>query len=234
MNLEKTINKNMFNVTSAIRNANPLSPPTVPKPEQHESHEPSTALSSLLSHPKQKLTTQFKRAITMMKQRNDQLNESASVSSLLSSQGNNHERGFDSSNLPSLVEESTQSKESLENINQPPTSSVLTSKSPAYTFTKPQSNETASRTVATDSTNQPTATVLSMDAPIVRTHHPNSPPARIVKQSLQQIHSSILQTMQQHNPLSPPTASSSNTLNPTSSSASKLGTGEVAILETIL
>ncbi|CAF4507897.1 unnamed protein product, partial [Rotaria magnacalcarata] len=72
MNFEKTINKSMFNMSSAIRNANPLAPMLDPISTDNIELQDSpllTPLSSMLSTPKQKLATQFKRAITMVKQK---------------------------------------------------------------------------------------------------------------------------------------------------------------------
>ncbi|CAF4402793.1 unnamed protein product [Rotaria socialis] len=235
MNFEKTMNKSMFNMSSAIRNANPLAPTPDPiKADNIQSQDSPllTPLSSMLSNPKQKLTTQFKRAITMVKQKVDPLNDTTSVSSLIPSHGNNNDKSFDSPILPSLAEESIQNKDNMDDIGHMPLSSTFASKSQSFLCNKsqpiyPSPNEILPR-FNNDSNNSPSATVLAMDLPIVRTHHPNSPSARIVKQSLQQIHSSILQTMQQHNPLSPPTASSPTTLSPISSSM--LGTGDYRFL----
>ncbi|CAF5090625.1 unnamed protein product, partial [Rotaria magnacalcarata] len=46
----------------------------------------------MLSTPKQKLATQFKRAITMVKQKADLLNDTTSASSLIPSHENNNEK----------------------------------------------------------------------------------------------------------------------------------------------
>ena len=231
MNLEKTINKNMFNMSSAIHNANPLIQPNRSKPDLPDrSDSPiTTPLSSILANPKQKLTTQFKRAITAIRQRSEPSNDSPplSATSLPS-----RISGIDNSTiLTSLIEESKRSNDTAGHI---PVSSILPSKSSSFVQLKSQPSRSASNQIL-DPNNSSTATVLTMDPPTHRLAHPNSPSARLVKQSLQHIHSSILQTMNQHHPLSPtPTTSSSATLSPTPTSSSTIGTGEVAILETIL
>ncbi len=76
MNLEKTINKNMFDVSTAIRDSNPLQQSELVKTDSLESSS-SAPISSILSHPKQKLTAQFKRAITMIKQRSEPTHQSS-------------------------------------------------------------------------------------------------------------------------------------------------------------
>ncbi len=232
MNLEKTINKNMFNVSTAILDANPLAPKVRTKTDEHEQQEsPSlTPLSSILAQPKQKLTTQFKRAITMIKQRSDPSNDSQSSSPI---HATTIEKLLDSTILTSLIEEPIQQKDSRMS-----STSTLTPKSPSIGHIKSQPIRSSSNqilpNVDTNLKASSTATILTLDPPMTRPlNHPNSPSARIVKQGLQQIHSSILQTMHQHHPLSSQTASSSSaTLTPTSSST--IGTGEVAIRETIL
>jgi hypothetical protein len=238
MNLEKTINKNMFNMSSAIHNANPLVQTNIVKPDHHEQHDSpiSTPLAAILANPKQKLTTQFKRAITAIKQRSDLPNDPSCASSSPSPQTSTIEKYFDSTILTSLIEEPNQHKD---NFGQMSTSSTFVPKSQSFVHIKPQSTRSSSNQtlphVETDINNPSTATILTIDPPINRPNHPNSPSARIVRQSLQQIHSSILQTMNQHQPLSPTTTSSSSaTLSPTPTSSSTMGTGEVAILETIL
>jgi hypothetical protein len=242
MNLEKTINKNTFNMSSAIRNANPLLPsdPTKtdhPEQEQQQQDSPSTPLSSILGNPKQKLTTQFKRAMTLMKQQNEPSNDFPSSSSSLPITAYT-DKPLDSTILTSLIEEPIKQKDSFESAGQISTSSASTPKSQSFVHIKSQpmhspSNQLLSR-ISADSNNPSSTTILTIDPPIIRSNNPNSPSARMVKQSLQQIHSSILQTMHQHNPISPQTSSSA-TLSPTpTSSSSTMGTGEVAILETIL
>jgi hypothetical protein len=220
MNLEKTINKNMFNMSSAIHSANPLAPPTRMKSDQQEQPDSptiSTPLSSILANPKQKLTTQFKRAITAIKQRSDVPNDLPSASSTPPPQILTNEKSSDSTILTRLIDEPNKQNDNI----LPPT------KSQSFIHVKSQS------THQIDTNNPPSATILTIDPPQIRTTNPNSPSSRIVKQSLQQIHSSIIQTMSQHHPVSP-TTSSSATLSPTPTSSSTMGTGEVAILETIL
>jgi hypothetical protein len=239
MNLEKTINKNIFNMSSAIHNSNPLVPDRI-KSEYHEQHDSSlpTPLSSILTNPKQKLTTQFKRAITMIKQRSDPSQDQPSTSSL-PPQMTTNEKSADSTILTSLIEEPMKHKYNVDSMEQISSTSTLTPKSQSFVNAKSQPSRSSSNQVMprtdTDLNNSLTSTILTMDPLIIRPNHPTSPSARMVKQSLQQIHSSILQTMHQHHPLSPaPTSSSSATLSPTSTSSSTTGTGEVTILETIL
>jgi hypothetical protein len=227
MNLEKTINKNIFNMSSALHNANPLLPPNpiITDPHEQQQDSPSsTPIPSLLTNPKQKLTTQFKRAITIIKQKSD-----PSTPPVITT----NEKPTDPTILTSLIEEPIKQKDNIEKPGQMSTSSTLTPKSQSFVQIKSPSNQILSR-INTDSNTPSPPTILTIDPPpTIRINHPNSPSARMVKQSLQQIHSSILQTMHQHSPLSP-TTSSSATLSPTSTSTSTSGTGEVAILETIL
>jgi hypothetical protein len=235
MNLEKTMNKKMFDMSSAIHNANPLVPSARQKSESHDQSDSpiSTPLSSLLANPKQKLTTQFKRAITAIKQRSDLPSDSPPNSATLPPRISTVEKSQDSSILTSLIEEQMKSNDVSGQMS---TSSTLTPKSQSYVQLKSQPSRSASNQILNPNTSS-TATVLTIDPPTLRTGNPNSPTARSVKQSLQHIHSSILQTMNQHHPLSPQTtatSSSSATISPTPTSSSTMGTGEVAILETIL
>ncbi|CAF0894620.1 unnamed protein product [Rotaria sordida] len=236
MNLEKTINKSMFNMSSAIRNANPLAPTDPIKTDPYEHHDSlSTPISSILSNPKQKLATQFKRALTIITQRNDQLIDSPMASSPPSvpQQTISTDKLFD---LTPLNEESIQTKDKLNNLSH---ISTITSKSQSFTYNKPQqhicssANEILTRSNNNNNSNSPSsATIISMDSPIIRSNHPNSSnsSSRLVKQSLQQIHASILQTMHQQPSLSPPTTSSSTTLSPTLTSSSTMGTGYYHLL----
>jgi len=231
MNLEKTMNKKMFDMSSAIHNANPLVPCSRTKSDSHDQPDSpiSTPLSSILANPKQKLTTQFKRAFTAIKQRTDPSSDSPPNSASLPPR---IDKTLDSTILTTLIEEQTKSNDVQGQMS---TSSTLTPKSQSFVQLKSQPSRSTSNQILNPNTSS-TATVLTIDPPSLRTTHPNSPSARSVKQSLQHIHSSILQTMNQHHPLSPqPTATSSSsaTLSPTPSS-STMGTGEVAILETIL
>jgi len=226
MNLEKTINKNMFNISSALHNANPLVPQNIMQSDSNEQQDSpiSTPISSILANPKQKLTTQFKRAITSIKQRSDLTNDPPSAPTTPPPHISTIDKSFE---LTSSIEESNKQND---NINQMSTV-TLTPKSQSFVQIKPQSTNQILSRVETDINKPSTATILTIDPPIIRPNQSNSPSARIVKQGLQQIHSSILQTMNQHHPVSPTTTSSSATLSPTSSTT---GTGEVAILETIL
>ena len=225
MNLEKTINKNMFNMSSAIHNANPL----IPRKSSKVDSPISAPLPSILNNPKQKLTTQFKRAITAIKNRND------------SPQIVHIGKVLDSPILPSHHDESSKLKDNnsdehssvgqgLSFVDQTKTTQI-------YIQTK-----SSSSTQILETKSPSTATIIAIDLPQAPsplptsrsiTTHPASPSSRLVKQSLQQIHSSILQTMQQPHSLSTMAASSSATLSPTSTSSSA-ATGEIAILETIL
>ncbi|CAF0825592.1 unnamed protein product [Rotaria sp. Silwood1] len=244
MNLEKTINKNMFNMASVIRNANPLAPSDPIKTDLNEHHDSSlpTPISSRLVNPKQKLATQFKRALTIITQRNDQLNDLPSTSSSLpaqpqlplSSQATSTEKLFDTTILTPLTEESIQTKGNLDNFGHMSSSRTMTPKPQSFIYNKSQTICSSTNEISTrnnnDSNSPSSVTILSMDSPIIRPNHPNSPSARLVKQSLQQIHASILQTMHQHNPLLPPTTSSSVTLSPTLTSSSTMGTGYYRLL----
>ena len=238
MNLEKTINKNMFDLSSAIRDANPLAPSDRLKLEHPEQHDPPTATSrpSILSNSKQKITAQFKRAITMITQRQ---NPTADPLSLQAApfQSRMLNKSIDPKMVTTLIAESKNAhqKQGTEgSLRSSP--SMVTPKSQSFVSARSQparsvSNQILARVDA--SPNHPsTTTVLTMDSPSIRITRPNSPSMRNVKQNLQQIHSSILQTINQQSSLSPPTTTLSTT--PTSSPSSTTGTNEVMILETIL
>lgn len=236
MNLEKAMNKNMFDLSTAIRDANPLAPVPLDrsKADHSDSHDSpsSSPLTSILSHPKQKLTAQFKRAITMIRQRSDTNNDGHSVSSS-PSQPRMHERTLDPSTLTRLTEEPKANNNPSSSMNKSPltsSSSVLTNKSSTSNPIRSVSNQVLTRSDL-ESHQASTSIVLNLNNPSNRTTPSNSPAARQVKQSLQQIHSSILQTIHQQS-LSAP--SHSSTATPTSSSTTTMVTGEVAILETIL
>ncbi|CAF3674644.1 unnamed protein product [Adineta steineri] len=254
MNLEKTMNKNMFSISSAIADANPLVARDriqSDQNEQQDSSSPSSPLAALLSNPKQKLTSQFKRTIALIKQKSDPSNDLTTTSSS-PSHSRTIEKLIDSTILTSLIEETSQINDSSDRnrlLPSSPSTTTITPKSPSFGQIKPQAIRSSSSQITpnidTDINTSTAATIITMDSPVVRPPltHSTSPSARMVKQSLQQIHSSILQTMQQHQPLSslsqplqpPSTSSSSATLSPTSTStAATMGTGEVAILETIL
>ncbi|CAF1011617.1 unnamed protein product [Adineta ricciae] len=260
MNLEKTINKNMFNVSTAIRDANPLIPKDRTRSDHNEQHESS---SSILSNPKHKLATQFKRAITAIKPRSDSSNDPPNSLPHTST----IEKLIDSTILTSLIEETCLAHERVDSprpISSSPTL-TLTPKSPSSSHIKSQPIRSSSNQIFpntdTDNRTSAPATIIPIESPGTRTNHPNSPTARMVRQSLQQIHSSILQTMHQHAPSPPATITNTTTIPPavatpppppllastpalattastsinlTPTSTSTTGTGEVAILETIL
>jgi len=108
MNLEKTINKNIFDIPTAMRDPNPLSPNDSLKNELIEQNT-STHLSSILHHPKQKLTAQFKRAITLMKQRSEPTQEIQTSISITEKSN----CSLDPILLTSLVEETSQTVETV-------------------------------------------------------------------------------------------------------------------------
>ena len=233
MNLEKTINKNMFNMSAAIHNSNPLVPPSRPKVDSCDPPD-SSGCTSKIANPKQKLTTQFRRAITAIRQRSDPSSDSPPIISSTPPRVPTIEKLFEPAGLTSLIEESSKMNDTSGHLS---TSSTLTPKSQSFVQLKSPPSRSASNQLL-DNNNSTTTTVLNIDPPNLRTTHPKTPSTRLVKQSLQQIHSSILQTMTQRHPLSPltttATSSSSATLSPTPTSSSTAGTGEVAILETIL
>ena len=225
----------MFDISTAIRDANPLVARDRIKHDQHESQDSpsSAAFSSILTHPRQKLTAQFKRAITMIKQRGDDSTNNF-VSSSSSQPSRLADQHFENNNLTSLIEETKINEE--ENVLVSPSASMFTSKSTSFLQSKP----VASRSCLTETSiraEHPTSlltnsTIVTIDAPTSRTHRQNSPSIRTVKQSLQQIHSSILQSIHQSTG-SPATSGPSNTLGSTPMSVAS-STGEVTILETIL
>lgn len=238
MNLEKSINKNMFDLSSAIRDANPLAPSDRLKLEHAEQHDSpaSTARPSMLSNSKQRIAAQFKRAITMITQRH---NPTADPLSLQASpfQSRMLSKSIDPKMVTDLIGESKSAHQKQGNEGSLRSSpSMVTPKSQSLVPGRSQpvrsvSNQILARIDA--SPNHPsTTTVLTMDSPSIRITRPNSPSMRNVKQNLQQIHSSILQTINQQSSLSPPTTTLSAT--PTSSSSTTTGTNEVMILETIL
>ena len=138
----------MFDMSSAIRDSNPLQSTDLMKNEQVEN--PSTPISSILSHPKQRITAQFKRAITMIKQRSEPNHES-SPPKLLTSLSLTEKPNFpiDSTLLTSLTEEPTLVEQSS------------TPKSQSFVHIKPTIHEN-------ETTNHPpVATVITLD-PITR------------------------------------------------------------------
>ena len=219
MNLEKTINKNAPDVSSAIRDLNPMQPTDRAKLDQPEA---STLISprSPPTEPKLKLATQFKRAINLMAQGNDTTNSTDSPAVAPSSLQPSRivEKSSDAVNLISLPKEPSAHRTG-------PTSS-----SPPI---RPPDTRVSSRGDS-DSASPSAATVLIMEPPMLQTRQPKSPPSRRVKPSLPHLQSSILQGKQLRS-LSPTATSSSATLSPTlTSSSSAMGTGEIIILETNL
>lgn len=212
MNLEKTINKNMFEMSTPVREKNPLSTPDAIKTDPAD---PSSA------NPKQKLTAQFKRAITMMKQRSEPENSAPPSGQNSTSFTEKPLQSFDSSLLTSLIEEPVSCMDS---------SSM---KSSSFVSIKP-SMERSSSIQETDSSTTTGATIVNLDPSVRVNYSSNSSPTyppNVVKKSLQQIHSSILQTMNQE---TTPVSSSLSTLHPTSTSSSATSTGDITILETLL
>lgn len=238
MNLEKTINKNMFNMSAAIHNANPLVPSSRPNRVDSCDQADSLGCAPKSTNPKQKLTTQFRRAITAIRQRSDPSSDSPPAISSTPPRISTMEKLIESGGLTSLIEEPSKINDTSGQLS---TSSTLTPKSQSFVQLKSPPSRSASNQLLDNINSTTTTTVLNMDPSNLRTaQHSKTPSTRLVKQSLQQIHSSILQTMTQRNPLSPattttaPPSSSSATLSPTPTSSSTAGTGEVAILETIL
>ena len=218
MNLEKTINKNAPDVSSAVRDLNPSQPTDRAKPDQPET---STLISprSPPTEPKLKLASQFKRAINLMAQGNDTTN-SADPPAVAPSLPPSRivEKSSDAVNLISLPKEPSAHRTG-------PTSSSPPVRTPV--------TRVSSRGDS-DSTSTSAATVLNMEPPMLQTRQPKSPPSRRVKPSLPHLQSSILQGKQLRS-LSPTATSSSATLSPTpTSSSSAMGTGEIIILETNL
>ena len=202
-------------MSTPVREKNPLSSSDAVKADPVE---PSS--TSILSQPKQKLTAQFKRAITMMKQRSEPEHNSSPTLQSSSSFTEKPLQSFDSAHLSSLIEEPIG-----------PVDSSSSMKSSSFVSIKP-SMERSSSIQDTDSSTTTAATIVNLD-PSIRINYPStsSPtfPPNLVKKSLQQIHSSILQTMNQESP-----APSSSSLHPTSASSSSTSTGDITILETLL
>ena len=197
-------------MSTSIRDSNPLQPAAdLMKNEQLEN--PSTPLTSILSHPKQKITAQFKRAITMIKQRSEPNHES-SPPRLLTSLSLTEKANFamDASLLTSLTEEPTLVDQSSTPKSQPfmQIKSLLSSQE-------------------TDNSNHPTAaTVLTLD-PIPR-----------INQQNQNISSRLIKPPSHTQTLTPQIASPSIVISPTPSSSNTTTTttttGELTILVTNL
>ncbi|CAF0722199.1 unnamed protein product [Adineta ricciae] len=157
MNLEKTINKNMFDVSTSIRDTSPLQTSDLMKNDSHESFS-STPLSSILAHPKQKLTAQFKRAITMIKQRSEPAHESTTPQFLTStSVPDKSTLSIDPTFLTSLIEESNPDDEQHERSNLPSSKSQTCVHVKSPTLTSMSHHET--------NLNPPlTSTVINLDS----------------------------------------------------------------------
>lgn len=199
-------------MSTPVREKNPLSTPDAIKTDPAD---PSSA------NPKQKLTAQFKRAITMMKQRSEPENSAPPSGQNSTSFTEKPLQSFDSSLLTSLIEEPVSCMDS---------SSM---KSSSFVSIKP-SMERSSSIQETDSSTTTGATIVNLDPSVRVNYSSNSSPTyppNVVKKSLQQIHSSILQTMNQE---TTPVSSSLSTLHPTSTSSSTTSTGDITILETLL
>jgi hypothetical protein len=222
MNLEKTINKNMFDMSSSIRDKNPLETTDLTKNEQQDTS--STPLSSILSNPKQKLTAQFKRAITMIKQRSEPTHESLSSSSpqLLTSLSLTEKPNYslDQTLLTSLIEEPIHD-------DLIPSTDISSLKSQSFIHVKPSIQHSTS----IKDTDSSTSTIINLD-PITRINHQNqSLSTYLINSSLQQIQPSVVQITNQQT-LTPQISSSSATLSPTPSSSTT--SGELTILVTNL
>lgn len=202
MNLEKTINRNMFDVSNSIRDSNPLVPTDSTKTEHSDTS--AAPLSSILSNPKQRLTAQFKRAITLIKQRSEPANE-LTPPKLLTSLSLTEKPNYsvDPPLLTSLIEEP------LHDDPPPPTL-----KSQSFVHIKAPLREA-------DGNSSTAATVITLD-PIARINQQNQNlSARLIKSNLPQVVTPQI------------SSSSSATLSPTSSSSAST-TGEITILVTNL
>ncbi len=199
----------MFDVSSSIRDTNPLQNADPKKNDQHEST--SAPLSSILTNPKQKLTAQFKRAITMIKQRSEPTHESSSPKLLTSiSLTEKPNYSLDQSLLTSLIEEPT---------HDDPSTELLTPKSQSFLHIKPPIQRTVS-IHDTDSSSTTTATIINLD-----------PATRLVNSNSQPMQPTVTDSTNQQS-VTPQVSSSSATLSPTPSSTTT--TGELSILMTYL
>ena len=203
MNLEKAMNKNMFDVSNAVREPNQLQTTDPNKCETNDS-----SIGSILTHPKQKLTAQFKRAITMIKQRSEPTNETATMYQTSPTSQEKPVHSFDSTGLASLIEEPLTSAESS------------TSQKSSFISIKPIIENSLSFR-ETDSSSATAATIVNLDP------YGISSTGNVPRKSLQQIHSSIIQTIH-HQP------SQSSSSSPFNANATPTGTGEITILETLL
>ncbi|UJR21541.1 hypothetical protein I4U23_024626 [Adineta vaga] len=212
MNLEKTINKNMFDVSTSIRDTSPLQQTSdLTKTESFESSS-STPLSSILSHPKQKLTAQFKRAITMIKQRSEPAHDSITPQYLAStSLPDKSIPSVDPTFLTSLIEESNQDDLQFTTTDTPPVS-----KSQAFGYVKSPTTSTLSYHDTNLSTPS-AATIINLDS---------------TKQNYRDNEDMLPYRMKSNFPQT--MTPSSMTISPTPSSSTTTTTGEITILETII
>ncbi|CAF1024320.1 unnamed protein product [Adineta steineri] len=211
MNLEKTINKNMFDVSQSIRDTNPLPTTDLLKNEQYDGSSPPT--SSLLSNPKQKLTAQFKRAITMIKQRSESTHENPmgqNPTSLL----DKTTHSLDPTLLTSLIEEPIAEEQHL--------SPTETSPSRSQSFIHIESPKVHSLSNYDQDINTMTgATVINIESTISIKKENGNFLANRRKQSIQQIQSSTPHTS------SSPSSSVTMSSTPSSSTAT---TGYLGLL----
>ncbi|CAF4574860.1 unnamed protein product [Rotaria socialis] len=189
MNLEKTINKNMFDMSTSIRDKNPLETPDLIKTEQSDSLTTPLSSSSLLTNPKQKLTAQFKRAITMIKQRSEPTRESSppqlQTSISLTEKPNN---SFDTNLLASLIEETTTDSQHHSSTE------LLSSKSLSFVTMKSSMMHSSSNQ-DTDSTNTMAGTIVGFDTTArIKSQNPSS---YLIKSNLTKIQTSPVPTVNQ-------------------------------------
>ncbi|CAM4750907.1 unnamed protein product [Rotaria magnacalcarata] len=226
MNLEKTINKNMFDVSTSIRDKNPLETPDLIKAEHSDSL--ATPLSSLLTNPKQKLAAQFKRAITMIKQRSEPTREPSppqfQTSISLVEKPNN---SFDANLLTSLIEETTSD-------SQPHSSAELLSSKSLPSMTIKPSMMRSSPNQDTDSSSTTAATNVGFDTTTQINSQSQNSSSYLIKSNLTKIQISPVPTINQPAHSSVELSSSSSaTMSSTPASAIST-TGELTIDETIL
>lgn len=220
MNLEKTINKNMFDMPSSIRDKSSLPTADLIKSSEYETST-STPLSSILSHPKQKLTAQFKRAITMIRQRSEPTHDVISPQLLTSlSLTEKPNISIDSNLLTSLIEEPANHNE------HPSQTDISASKSQSFIHIKPPIQRSLSINETDSSATTTGATVINLEQKNLQNQ--NLSTNSIYTNGQHNNH----QTINQQN-ISPQVFSSSTTtLSPTPSSTAT--TGEMTILVTNL
>ncbi|CAF3415487.1 unnamed protein product [Rotaria sp. Silwood1] len=214
MNLEKTINKNMFDMSTSIRDKNPLETSDLMKSDQSDTL--ITPLSSILSHPKQKLTAQFKRAITMIKQRSEPARESSPTQFQTSiSLTEKPTNSFDSSFLTSLIEETPHDNSSLSSRE------ILSSKSQSFGQIRPLIIRSSSNQ-DTDSSSTTAATVVAFDQTTRINNQSQNTSSYSIKSNSQKSQTSIIQTVNQQSATPQLSSSSSATLSPTPASSTSV------------